>query len=93
MLKILYLINFLQIKYPIMSEDTLLIICIVGTIVSIILIIVIANYLDIFFKKKKSMQFKKDIENGTYNKNKNYFGNQGKWETDEYSDNTNAPPN
>lgn len=75
-----------------MSEDTLLYLCIGGVIVFAVLVIVVAGWLGRRSNQRRADRMMKDIKNGTHNPDKKYFGNQGAWETDEYSDTTNAPP-
>lgn len=75
-----------------MSENVLLFVCIGGVLVLVVLIIVLANYLTARSNQRRADRMMKDIAEGKYDKNKKYFGNQGGWETDEYSDTTNAPP-
>lgn len=75
-----------------MSENTLLFVCIGGIIVLAAAIILLGNYLSDRSNKRRAQKMQQDIENGTYDKNKKYMGNQGGWETDGTSDTTNAPP-
>jgi hypothetical protein len=63
-----------------------------GVIVFAVLIIVVANRLTARSNQRRADRMMKDMKNGTYNPDKKYFGNQGGWDTDEYTDTTNAPP-
>lgn len=75
-----------------MSENTVLWICIGGVIVFAVLIIVLANWLTARNNQKRADRMMRDIKNGTYDPNKKYFGNQGGWSDDAYTDTTNHPP-
>jgi hypothetical protein len=75
-----------------MSEDAIIWISIGGVIAVVVLIIVLSNYLNDRSNQRRANRMMKDMAEGKYDKNKKYFGNQGGWETDEYSDTTNAPP-
>jgi hypothetical protein len=75
-----------------MSEDTLVMVCIGGVIVVAVIIIVLANFLSNRSHQRRAQKMKRDMDNGTYDPNKKYFGNQGGWEPDEFTDTTNAPP-
>ncbi len=75
-----------------MSENTLLYLCIGGVIVLAVLVIVVAGWLGRRSNQRRADRMMKDMKNGTYNPDKKYSGKQGGWETDEYTDTTNAPP-
>lgn len=75
-----------------MSDDTIVWVIIGGVAVVAVLIIVAANYFTARSNQKRADRMMRDVKDGTYNKNKKYSGNQGGWETDAYSDTTNAPP-
>jgi hypothetical protein len=75
-----------------MSEDAILWISIGGVLVLAVLSIVLSNYLSARSNQRRANRMMKDMKEGKYDRNKKYFGNQGGWETDEYSDTTDAPP-
>lgn len=75
-----------------MSENVILGLCIGGVLVLAVLIIVVANYLNDRANQRRADRMMKDMAEGKYDKSKKYFGDQGGWEPDEYSDTTNAPP-
>ncbi len=63
-----------------MDENVLLLVCTAGILVLVVLIIVFANWMDNRWKKKQGERMRRDMENGTYDPKKKYFGNQGNWE-------------
>lgn len=63
-----------------MDENTIIITSIAGVFVFVVVIILFANWMDNRWKKKQGERMRKDIENGTYDPKKKYFGNQGNWE-------------
>jgi hypothetical protein len=75
-----------------MSDNPMLWISIGGAAVGAALIIALTNYLSNKSNQRRASRMQKDINEGKYDKAKKYFGDQGKWQTDEYSDSTNAPP-
>lgn len=75
-----------------MSENTILFLCIGGVIVGAAGIVALANFLDARANQRRANRMFKDMQEGKYDKNKKYFGDQGGWEPDEYTDTTNAPP-
>lgn len=66
-----------------MSDNMLTLVCIGGVLVAAVLIIVIANWANNRFIRKRSEKMKRDIANGTYDPKKKYFGDQGNWEPGE----------
>lgn len=75
-----------------MSEDTLVWVCIGGVALLAVVVIVLANYLSTLSDQRRADRMMKAKQEGKYDKNNKYFGDQGGWETDEYTDTTNAPP-
>lgn len=75
-----------------MSDDVILWLSIGGVLVGAVLIIVVSNFLSARSNQRRADRMMRDMANGTYDKRKKYLGDQGSWETDEYSDTTNAPP-
>ncbi len=75
-----------------MSEDAIIWISIAGVGVLAALIVALANYFTIRSQQRRGKQMMKNITDGKYDKSKKHFGDQGGWETDEYTDTTNAPP-
>jgi len=75
-----------------MSEDVILWLSIGGVVVVAALIVALSNYLNRKSNDRRARRMQRNIANGTYDKNAKYFGDQGKWETDAYSDTTHAPP-
>lgn len=75
-----------------MTDDTILWISIGSVAVGAVAIIVLANYLSARSNQRRADKMMRAKADGTYDKSKKYMGDQGSWETDEYSDTTNAPP-
>lgn len=75
-----------------MSEDAVVWLCIGGVLVVVVLIIVLSNYLNGRANQRRADRMMKEKAEGKYEPGKKYFGDQGGWETDEYTDTTNAPP-
>jgi hypothetical protein len=63
-----------------MSENTVFWICFGGVIVLVILIIAVGNWIGSRTNQRRADRLFRDIDNGTYDPNKKYMGNQGGWE-------------
>lgn len=75
-----------------MSETVFWVVCFGGVLVVVVLIIVLGNYLNDRANQRRADRMMKDMKEGKYDPEKKYFGDQGGWQTDEYTDTTNAPP-
>lgn len=75
-----------------MSSDAWVWVISGGLIVLIIGMVVLANWLTARNNQKRADRMMRDMKNGTYDPNKKYFGNQGGWSDDAYTDTTNHPP-
>ena len=69
-----------------------MVVCIGGVLFAAVSVIALANFLSDRSNQRRAQKMMRDKANGAYDARKKYLGDQGHWQTDAYTDTSNAPP-